>query len=238
MRLAVILAAVGWLYKQTRWSDLQSVLTNADWHLALVGLLAFAPVNVLIAQRLRWLLAVHDIYLPAWQAVKITFVGNFLIQALPVGTSGGDAVKAWFVARRTTRKHEAITSVFVDRVVGVVGLVLLSAVMVLLNWRNAALADSARYVGWMLVLLAVGGVVYFSRRLRRALRLEQIIARLPLAGHLQRIDQAVFAFRRGYRSVAGCLLLTMLLQVSAIVSTFLCGWALGLVGDRPVAAFP
>src|SRR5690606_9903881 len=161
------------------WAEVRIVLAHADWRLALAGLLIFGPAPVLIAIRLKWLLAVHDVYLSLWQALKVTFASNFLIHALPVGTSGGDAVKAWYIARDAPPKDGAVTSVFFDRVIGVAGLVLLSGFMVLMNWTNPALAAWGRAIGLLVAGLALGAVLYFSHRFRRMLRLEQIISRLP-----------------------------------------------------------
>jgi len=248
VRLGVCLLAVAWLYRATDWQEIRNTLANVNWRIALLGLLVFGPAPVLIGVRLKWLLAVHDIHLSIWKALKFTFVSNFLIHALPLGTSGGDALKAWYVARETPHKHEAVTTVFIDRVVGVVGLVLLSGLMVVINWNNPAMAswgEAALAKPWMKVLsprgliglllagMVLGGAVYFSRWTRRVLRLEQILARLPLAHHLQRLDQAVFEFRNHRRRVLACLFLAMVLQIWSVMSVFLSGWALGMVSAHP-----
>lgn len=253
VRLGVCLLAVGWLYQTTDWQEIRDTLANTNWRVALLGLLVFGPAPVLIGLRLKWLLAVHEIHLSVWNALKITFVSNFFIHALPLGTSGGDALKAWYVARDTPRKHEAVTTILVDRVVGVVGLVLLSGLMVVVQWNNPALASwgeaavarpwmnalSPRgLIGLLLAGLVLGGGVYFSRWARRVLRLEAILARLPLAGHLQRLDQAVFEFRNHRRRVAACLVLAVVLQLWSVMAVFLSGWALGMVHSDPWKAFP
>jgi hypothetical protein len=237
IRLLVCGAAVLWLWKNNDPAQLRSVLAEADWRLALLGLAAFGPAPVLIALRLKWLLAVHRIHLTLLDAVKVTFAGNFLIQALPVGTYGGDAVKAYYVARDTPYKHEAVTVVFFDRVIGVVGLVLMSGIMVLVNWNDPALAVWGPRIGLMVAVLLVGTALYFSTRVRRVLRLQQIIARLPFASHLQRIDHAVFEFRHHGRSVLACLVLTGVLQTISVLAVFLGGWALGLIDSSPTRSF-
>ena len=147
VRLLIVAGAVLWLARDLDWRDLWLRLQAADRRLLLAGLLAFGPAPLLIAFRLRWLLAVHQVHLTAWDATKITFGGNFLIWALPLGTSGGDAAKAVYIAKDTPHKHEAFTTVFFDRLIGVVGIVLMSAVMVLVNWKNPALAARGRVIG-------------------------------------------------------------------------------------------
>lgn len=81
-----------------------------------VARMASGPVPILIALRLKLLLSVHDIHLSTWETIKLVFGANFLISALPAGTSGGHAAKRLNVASRTPHKHEAVTTVFFDRV--------------------------------------------------------------------------------------------------------------------------
>lgn len=238
VRWAVCIAAVTWLVTQSKWSEFKRVLDSADWRLAVLAVLAFGPAPVIIAIRLKVLLHVHHIHLTVWQAIKVTFAGNFIINALPVGTSGGDAVKAYYVARDTPHKHEAVTCVFFDRVIGVVGLVGLSGVILIINWDNPAFAGLGQTIAVLVALMMIGAGTYFSTRMRRLLRLEKIVARLPLGTHLQRIDAAAFAFRHRVGRLMACLALSTALQVTAVFSMFLAGWALGMVAEHPWSSLP
>lgn len=237
LRWGICIAAVSWVVTHTDWPRLWRVLAEADWTLAMIGCLVFGPSTVLISLRLKWLLAVHDVRLSLWQAYKVTLAGNFLIQTVPVGTSGGDSVKAYYVARDTPHKHEAVMSVFFDRVIGTVGLLAMSGVVVLLNWGNPAFEKWGRIIGVLVLVLLVGGGVYFSHRLRALLRLDDLVARLPLAEHIRRIDQAVFTFRFRPGRLAACLVLTGILQTISILSVFLVGRALGMATDHPTTDF-
>lgn len=229
IRYAVCVVAVTWVAWNTEWSRLSEVWRQADAGLLLWSVLVFGPTPVLIAMRLKLLLDVHDVRLSVWQAIKVTFAGNFIINALPVGTAGGDSVKAYYIVRDTPHKHEAVTVVFFDRVIGVLGLVLMSGVVVLLDWHNEAFRNWGRPIGVLVLLVVLGGGLYFSNRTRRWLRLDWILARLPLGHHLQRIDRAMFEFRNRPRRVLAALLVTNVLQANCIVSLFLAGWALGMV---------
>jgi len=239
IRYAICITAVSYIAWNTQWSRLDDIWEAADKWLLFLSALTFGPAPALIAIRLKLLLDVHDVRLSVWQATRVTFAGNFIINTLPVGTTGGDSVKAYYVARDTSQKHEAVTVVFFDRVIGVLGLVLMSGLVVLLDWDNPAFRGFGRAIGVIVVLLVLGGGMYFSRRTRRLLRLDQILRRLPMGQHLQRIDRAVFEFRQWPRRVLLCLVLTNVLQVICIVSLFLAGWALGMVDPaRPLSSFP
>ena len=237
-RLLVCVAAVAWLLRDPKWnwSELGKVIRSADWQLILLGLLTFGPCPVLISFRLKWLLAVHQVFLTGWQCIKYTFAGNFITWILPAGTSGGDAVKAVYVARGTPHKHEAVTTIFFDRLIGVVSLVLMSGLMVVLDRHNQAFAEW----GWTIAVLTVGffggAALYCSLTLRRLLRIDWILARLPLGAHLQRIDQALLAFRHHVPVISVSLLITVVLQGFAIFSLYLAGWGLGMVAGHPLRA--
>ncbi len=238
IRYAVCAAAITWIVWNTQWGQLKAVWGQANQWLLLLSLLAFGPAPVLIAIRLKLLLEVHDVRLSVWEAIKVTFAGNFIINTLPVGTTGGDSVKAFYIARNTPHKHEAVTVVFFDRVIGVLGLVLMSGIVVLADWHNPAFRSWGRPIGVLVLVIVGGGVVYFSHWTRQLLRLDWILSKLPLGMHLQRIDRAVFEFRQHPRRVLICLLLTNILQVNCIAALFLGGWALGLVDPvRPVSSF-
>jgi len=240
LRWAVCILAISYIVHSTQWDQLRQAVATADRRLAFFSILAFAPAPLLLALRLKWLLVVNDVHLSVWQAIKVSFAGNFIINALPVGTSGGDAVKAYYIARTTPLKHEAITTVFFDRVIGVVSLLAMSGTVVLLDWRNPAFAAFGQTIAIAVVVLVAGSCIYFSFRLRRLFRLDLLLERLPLSAHIQRIDKAVFAFRYHIRRVLASLILTVVMQVICIVSLFIAGWALGMVADpdRPLASLP
>lgn len=238
VRISICVLAVYWLVRTTRWDQFKEAIAAADWRLVLLSLAVMGPNPVVLALRLRWLLVVHGVCLSVWQAMKVTFAGNFIIGTTPFGTHGGDAMKAYYIARDTPHKHEAVTTVFVDRVIGVVSLVGLAGVVCLLNWQNPAFSRWGRIIGLTVLGMLVGGGVYFSNRLRRLLWIDRILLYLPLAAHIRRIDQAAFGFRNCPGRVVGGLLLTVVLQVIAIISHFLIGWGLNMVGEDPWATFP
>ena len=67
--------------------------------------------------RFVWLLRAQGIYIGYWEGIKLTYAGNFF-NFVMVGTTGGDLFKAFYVAQHTRYKLEAVTTIFLDRVVG------------------------------------------------------------------------------------------------------------------------
>ena len=209
---------------------IRGVVRRMDGKWAFWALLVFTPVPFLQALRLVWMLGIQGVRLSLWNAIKLSFAGNFFNFALP-GATGGDVIKAYYLTRYTQRKTEAVLTVFLDRVVGLFGLVLLAGTMILVTW------DRERYGQFALVLsvvcgcLAVGALLVFSRRLRHAIKLPELAERLPMGDQLLRIGRATVAMRQHKGMVALSLWNTLALQITVIFSAFLMARALGLGGD-------
>ncbi|MHC4463852.1 MAG: lysylphosphatidylglycerol synthase transmembrane domain-containing protein [Planctomycetota bacterium] len=75
----------------------------------------------------RWslLLKVQSITIGFWPAVRLHFLGLFYNNCLP-GAIGGDLPRAWYVTKHTDKKLEAALSVFVDRAVGLAGMLIMA----------------------------------------------------------------------------------------------------------------
>lgn len=211
-----------------------TVAQRIDPRLCALALLLFLPVPFMAAQRLVWMLAIQDVRLTRWESIKLTFAGNFFNFALP-GTTGGDLIKAYYITQYTHQKTEAVTTVFLDRVIGLLGLMALATVMFVLSWRRVTW-DPAVFtsIGWGLTLvwsaLVFGCLIVFSRRLRELFKLSAFAARLPAGQHLLRIGRATVAMRRQKALVLASLAITVVLQALVVVSAWVMSLALDMQG--------
>ncbi|MBI5866553.1 MAG: flippase-like domain-containing protein [Planctomycetes bacterium] len=210
------------------------VALQTDWRAALLSLLIFLPVPFLSALRLVWMLAIQDVRLGLWQSVSLTYAGNFFNFALP-GTTGGDLFKAYYITRYTQHKTEAVTTIFLDRVIGLLGLMFMATIMFAVAWNRLGWEPTYRNslasgLGLIWVGLLVGCLFVFSTRLRHAIRLPQLAEKLPAGEHLLRIGRATVAMRRHPAFVLLSLAMTLALQFLVVASGFYMARALGMKG--------
>lgn len=214
---------------------IRGVVVRMDYAQAFLAILLFLPVPFMSAVRLVWMLRVQGVALSHWNSIKLTFAGNFFNFALP-GTTGGDLVKAYYVSRFTRHKTEAVTTIFLDRVVGLLGLMFVASATFALAWnriewpvqyRNTlALGLLAIWAG-----LGLGCIVLFSRRLRHVLGLPKLAAMLPAGEQLLRIGRTLTAMRTEARLVLQALMLTVALQGIVVISAYVMARALGMSGS-------
>ena len=108
------------------WDESRIIITDLFRHRIysfIAGILCFGLVVCLGTFRWKFLLRAHQVDLRFGEVIKLFFVGHFFSQFMPGGIAGGDIVKSFYVSTHTDdRKHEAVTTIFIDRITGIFGL--------------------------------------------------------------------------------------------------------------------
>jgi hypothetical protein len=208
---------------------LLSITRRADWSWLGWSLLAMGPSVFIMAWRLRLLLAVQGIPISLRDVLLLTIAGNFFNFAMP-GTTGGDIYKAYHVARQTAKRAEGVTVVVLDRAIGFVSFLLIAAATILLLTltRQEIIGAYGRWVGYSMIGLMIAAGLFFSRRVRRWIRYDALLAKLPFADKLRRIDETTFSFR--FQPVASVvsLLVTLVSHVTIVASVYALAHGLGI----------
>jgi hypothetical protein len=207
---------------------LRTAWRNSRKTLLLLALLVHFPVVFPQALRFQWLLGAQRISLSYWECVKLSFAGNFLNFATPLGSHAGDAFKAYFASLHTRQKTEAVTTVVLDRIIGLSTLLLVAGLITLLASSQGKLAILQPYVLGLLAVAIVGMIVYFSPFVRDRLAWDAWIARVPALAHLRRIDQAARTLAgRGFL-LGSAMALTAFLQFLALAAYFVVAVAMNM----------
>ena len=206
---------------------LKSIFRSADHSWSLWGLLLYGPVTFLISWRLQLMLATQDIPLKYRDATLLTFAGNFFNFAMP-GTTGGDLYKAYHIAQRTHKRTEGVTIVLLDRAIGLASFLILGAITILISWKKDMIGEYGRWVGYLMVAFMIGTALFFSRRFRRWISYDALLARLPFADKLRRIDQTTFSFRRHRGQALLSLAITLVAHFLFVGSIYAMARALGI----------
>ncbi len=192
---------------------------------------AFAMAGlVIVAQSLRWrvLMRCRGLPSPAWGVFRLYMVGLFFNSFMP-GTTGGDVMKAYYVARRSDRRTAAVMSIVADRFAGLVALVIVAAggALVGLGGQDVGRRELAA-IGLFAALLAALGVVYFMPPLQRGLGVTWAMSKLPRGGLIEAVKQAVGAYRHHKGAVAGAVSIGVAGHVMIVTTGIFSGWALGM----------
>jgi uncharacterized membrane protein YbhN (UPF0104 family) len=201
----------------------RAVVAIDPWFLTAVLLLVALDRGVMI---LRWvlLLRASGVGITAGHAASIFLVSSFVGSFLPAGI-GGDAARAWSLRRATAAGSEALASVAVDRLLGVVSLVAMGVVG-WLAWTPDEGGDWRTVVG-MALLIGVSVAAFWTDRLARWL----VPARLhrgPLTERLLRVGDAVSRYRGRGAVLAQVMAWSLVVQILRITQAYLLGLGLGI----------
>ena len=131
LRFAVAGAALYWAFKPQKQgpglSETFSLLKDITPIVIAAAILLWLSNQLLFVSRWRLLLRVQSIHIGFWAALRLHFLGVFYNNCLP-STVGGDLLRAWYVTNHTEKKLEAALSVFVDRFVGLSGMIIMAVV--------------------------------------------------------------------------------------------------------------
>ncbi|WP_145254308.1 lysylphosphatidylglycerol synthase transmembrane domain-containing protein [Planctomycetes bacterium Pan216] len=195
----------------------------------LIGVILLYPMVIfLTARRWQWLLQTHQLDPGYWEAVRLTWMGILTNNVFP-GSTGGDLVKGWCIYRRSPGKQvPAVMTVLMDRVLGLISLLIVGAVTVLLVSDRPELRVPSMFVWFGLLGVFVGGIVYFSGRLRRLLRVSDIVNRLPFNDKIRKLDHSVFHYRDHVPVLSKAIGISLIVHIWAILCVYGVGLSLGL----------
>ncbi|MCX7847301.1 MAG: flippase-like domain-containing protein [bacterium] len=130
----VLLAVVIW---QVDWRDVRARLVALQWWWFVVAVALQWVVIAIGNHRLQILLRALQVRLGYWRTLKYNCIGYFFNLAFPGGT-GGDVVKVFYVAREAPgRGAVVVTAILLDRVMGLLAVVLIAAVALILTLKTS-----------------------------------------------------------------------------------------------------
>jgi len=207
---------------------------SPGWMALAIGLYGLACGLVIV----RWqrILRVQDLQLPLRRTASIFFIGQFF-NAFMLGATGGDVAKAWYVARETHhKKAEAITTIAVDRLVGLGSLLVIA--LVTMSVFHARVAADPRLGGFMIAVVAIaaGMIAVLALGLWRGFprmfpRTHAWLGRRRLYATWQRVVGAYRRYAARPRVIAQAILLSFAVHVAAMLAIMCVGHGLGLTAS-------
>jgi len=168
------------------------------------GWLAAAQVFIALGLLLtfyRWqvLLKAQEIRYGVLEAFRLGFIGFFFNQFVP-GATGGDVLKAYYVAvDHPERRAAGVTTVFLDRVIGLLVLIAIAGVALSLNWDRVSSDPVLRSLTWVVGAgvagFAVCGGLFFSERCRNHALVQAMMRRMPLRDLAGKVQAAVYIYK-------------------------------------------
>ena len=118
-----------------------------------LAVFVFPLTFVITSYRWHALLEAIDIAIPLGRVFTLNMVGGFYNTFMP-GSTGGDALKAWYASKHTPFRTRAVMSVLVDRVIGLLALIVVGGAAAATQWEVSACRKVAIASAGICVLVA------------------------------------------------------------------------------------
>ncbi|HWY85148.1 MAG TPA: lysylphosphatidylglycerol synthase transmembrane domain-containing protein, partial [Gemmataceae bacterium] len=217
-------------------------------HLPYLALAVALALGSILLTFVRWYILVRAQELPFTlpSALRLGMIGYYLSTFLP-GAVGGDIIKAAFIAREQSRRTVAVTTVIMDRVMGLCGLIWLVALIGGYFWMTGLLATMATAASAAAILetiligatvLTVGSILFWAvlgcLSQERAEGLRIWLRGVPkIGGPLGELWRAVWLYRCRGRSVGLALALSMIGHLGFVLVFYFASLTL-----NPAASIP
>lgn len=203
------------------------MVREADW-IFLAGAILIMPLSYLLTSY-RWhvLLESQHIHIGMARTFVINMVGAFYNSFMP-GSTGGDLAKAYYSSKYTEHRTRAVLTVVVDRILGLLALLVLGGVLAAFQWHIPECRNIAIAAGVVILATVVGLVVFYSPTLRRATGLDWILRRLPLQRQVTQAVDAMELYGKQPRVVLWAFLCSFPVHVTTILSATMSGQAFHL----------
>jgi uncharacterized protein (TIRG00374 family) len=226
--ISIILLIFSFKFNKIDVHGLLQDIKSADKIILILSFCVFLLSYVLALLRWHMLLRALKIHLPL-KRVIISFSGGIFFNTLMPSTIGGDLMRSIDLASLTKRPREIIATVFLDRLSGYVGLVILALLSLMVGWRfipdKSVIFSIAIITGLLVIIL----LVFFNKFLYS--KINKLLHN-PRAGKmrelLQGLHREIHYFRHHKKIIVKNLIISILVQSIAPITFFIIALSLGL----------
>ena len=233
LKLAFLVLALWWLSRKVDLHGVLGILAKADSSVLIAALLLSACPIIIAGCRWFFLLNAIGIEISVGSLISVVYVGQFFTLFVP-GLAGDDVTRGLYISRLAPKRiREALTTVVIDRGIGMSSLFLLAMVAIPSNW---AVLSAESHIRWACsaffglgLVIFLGCLVFFGLPQRP---LESLIdwvrTRVPQSRTIQDVCAVASALVLKRRAVLWCLLAAIFTQALICGMFWLSGRAVGV----------
>ncbi len=211
------------------------MIRDANRMYLLAAAFVFPIVYFITAWRWHALLNALSIRITRRRAFVLNMVGAFYNTFMP-GSTGGDLLKAYYIAKQTQLRTRAVMSVIIDRILGLLALVLMGGALATVQFVRMLPEDPARLwcgrvaLGALLILLSTctALLIFYHPLLRKFTGLDFLLRRLPMQTQVKKAIETMEIYRDKPMLILWAISITLPVHATVVVSAMFAGMAFGL----------
>lgn len=138
------------------------VLASTKAFIFILSFLIFILACSVASIRLKLIIGAQGIPVTFKEVLSLTFIGYFFNNFLPTAI-GGDVVKAYYLSKKTDNKAGSYASIFVDRAIGLLTMILM-AFVALFFVKEGVVDNTVKYIVYAITLFSMLAIVFMTNR--------------------------------------------------------------------------
>ncbi|MDD5431867.1 MAG: lysylphosphatidylglycerol synthase transmembrane domain-containing protein [Candidatus Omnitrophica bacterium] len=227
-RFGISIILIFFLFEKVDKKSLFELIKNADKGLLFLAFFVFFSGYYFCLLRWQMLLKAVNIHLPL-KRIIISFSGGVFFSLFLPSTIGGDLMRSIDLSKHTKRPGEVIATVFLDRLSGYIGLVILAFVALILGWRFVEDVSVLSSMAIITVVLFALLILFFNKALFAKI---SKLLHTPDSGKIRELiknmHKEIHYFRHNKKIILKNLSLSVLIQVTSPLTFYITALSLGV----------
>ncbi|MFH1853769.1 MAG: lysylphosphatidylglycerol synthase transmembrane domain-containing protein [Candidatus Omnitrophota bacterium] len=212
-----LLAALVWIMRKDIGS-IWLILKNSNKAFFIIGVAINMPLTVLLAFRLKLLLAGQKINIGMNDVISLTLIGFFFNNFLPTAI-GGDIAKAYYTSKRTNNKLASYAAILSDRLFGSIANIFIASIGLIFIGRTLNNKAILYGISFIFLVSVVATFLLFNKKAETQVFSGKGILD-KVKEKLYKLYSAINTYRDHPFLLIKIVLLSIFMQVCGIVSIY------------------
>jgi len=221
LKACISISLLTFLMASIDWQTVSKSLRNANILLLVLAVLLNIFERFQLTYKWNLLIKVRGIIVEFGRLFWINSIGSFLGLFLP-SSLGTDVVRGYYLVKNNSERSVSISSVFVDRVLGLISLLLLGLVSIFFAGSLVARFNLNYYLIGLTSFTLIG--IYFFQRnetFRLLEKLSKKIKHKKIIEYVMKLHTSILEYKRYPKTLLVTFLITILVQVTRVLTYYM-----------------
>ena len=229
LKLLITLSILFYLFSKLDLHIILKLLTRSNLWILLLSFIIFSSRNIFGAFRNKVLLAFKKFDFSVFTLTKLYFIGFFFNLFLPT-VVGGDIARGYYLYKYSGGKEEAISSILVERALGILALMFLSFFSVIFASLYGFNVITNNLMKFIFISFGAGfliSLLFFYKKTEQYF--ERILPSIILTKFKSPVNviRNVIEYNKSPAVLLNAFILSIVFQFFSIISTYLISLAMG-----------
>jgi len=220
LKAIVSISLLTFLLTKIDWHTVTKNLHNANLFLLLIAIFLNVVERFELTYKWNLLIKVRGIIVKFGRLFWINSIGSFLGLFLP-SSLGTDVVRGYYLVKNNSERSVSISSVFVDRVLGLISLLLLGLASLLFAGNLVSKFNLNLYLAVLTFITLVG--VYFFQRNETKKILELLFIKMKqhkIIEYAMKLHGSILEYKKYPKTLLLSFVITILVQVTRVLTYY------------------